>query len=134
MLVQSVQSTVNSNCPFGTNAELEGTPFCPERCLLLAIIDRALKDLRPEMQPHTRHLAIAWFEYVPMQEKKKKYKKVEEPPDERFTFLEIAELLEFSAKELRYIERKCAYAKQMNGLPREQIIDEAPHRRHRSWV
>lgn len=98
------------------------SPARSARCLMLAVLDRALRDLHPQATHIDRSHAIAWLTFEG------------EPPrdDCRFTYNQIAELLDFSAADRAYIQRKVDAAK--CGTNADGIFETEPMHRHRAWV
>lgn len=98
------------------------SPAQSSRCLLLAIVDRALRDLHPRACHVERSNALAWLTF----------EGDVSPGELRFTYKQIADLLEFSASERAYIQRKVNAAKYGVGL--DTVFELEPMHRHRSWV
>lgn len=98
------------------------SPAQSARCLMLAVLDRALRDLHPKCAHKDRVEALAWFSY----------KGEPRPNDLRFTFKQIVDFLEFSAAECAYIATKVEAA--TYGINIDQVFTCEPLHRHRSWV
>lgn len=74
----------------------------PERLLMLAVLERAYRDLSPIVDPNTRRQAIRWFQAS--------LTCLEVKQDCRYTFTQIAEMMEFGIKEINFILEKVAEA------------------------
>lgn len=85
----------------------------PERVLLLAMLDRAICDLRPMSAPLDRKSALSWFEAGPLRS-----------PDVRFTFRQVAEYLDLSASQLKYIETKVKAARKEEDLRVSEALEK----------
>jgi hypothetical protein len=100
------------------------SPARSARCLLLAVLDRALRDLHPSAGHVARANAIAWFifEGDPARE------------DPRFTYKQLADMLDFSAEQRAYIQRKIDAAKFGEDFVLVSGLEIEPMHRHRAWV
>ncbi len=105
----------------------EPVRYMPERLLLAALVERNIRDLGPDASRVRRADAISWFTCPPI------------PPSEKqnkFTFIEIAEILEFSYVQMRCVQKEVEKAQRMNNDPvflAEQIVigRPVPTYRHR---
>lgn len=77
----------------------DAPPTLPERGLMLAVLERACRDLSQRVEPFERRDAIRWFNaYFTGQ--------VIEDSDCRYTFCQVIEVLGFGALELQFLAQK----------------------------
>jgi hypothetical protein len=81
-------------------------PPPPERVLVVAILERAVRDLNANADAYERRRAISWFEAKGSCAKKGTCK--------GFSFTDVVEYLELGAAELRILEKKLVAAKEVD--------------------
>ncbi len=96
-------------------------PHLPERLLLVAALHRACRDLGADASRIARANAIAWFNCPPIPAKEKRC---------LFSFVEICDILEFSAKEVAHIQSKVHLAELMNMHSEILEVERAKHDTH----
>lgn len=99
--------------------EAEPRHNVPERNLLIAVIERACRDLLPCVDKHIRNEAINWFNPTETPEIKNPLK---------YTFNELVTELEFGAKELQDIKTKVDEA-----IKYEELRRKNPWEAHKLW-
>lgn len=84
-------------------------PTSPEKLLMLAIIERALRDLQEYVEPCFRRNAITWFEDVSIS-----------LHDYGFTFGYCVQTLELSKSQLDFINKRLCKARQFETVRCEE--------------
>lgn len=96
------------------NREVEHyTPYSPEKGLLTAVLERAVRDLGESVTRQERRSAIDWFEAP------------EEEPESGFTYAEVSEGLNLTKWQHDFIMSKVKEAYKLQEKARKQKVDQA---------